>query len=220
VVPLPADDPGVAPDGSPVEVFRRLGAGPAPAYVHAAVESGASILDLGCGAGRLARALVALGHRVVGVDESPEMLATAGDLETVAADIGVVDLGRRFGGVVLASYLVNHPTRAGLFLATAVRHLATGGAVIVQRYDPSWARTPMGDTVVEGDVAISVAPPAVAGDRLALDVTYVVDGHRWVQHVDALVLDDADLDLLAAGAGLRVEGWLDEFRTWVKLGRR
>jgi SAM-dependent methyltransferase len=36
-------------------------------------------LDVGCGEGRLARDLVALGHEVVGVDASPTMLAAARD---------------------------------------------------------------------------------------------------------------------------------------------
>jgi SAM-dependent methyltransferase len=46
-----------------------------PEVVHAAIPAGASILELGAGAGRVTRRLVELGHPVVAVDESPEMLA-------------------------------------------------------------------------------------------------------------------------------------------------
>jgi ubiquinone/menaquinone biosynthesis C-methylase UbiE len=40
-------------------------------------KAGAAVLDLGCGTGRVARALAAAGHRVTGVDGSPAMLARA-----------------------------------------------------------------------------------------------------------------------------------------------
>jgi SAM-dependent methyltransferase len=63
-----------APDGSPVEVYLRLPPGEEPGIVHAAVPEGAAVLELGCGAGRLTRALLAFGHPVVAVDQSPEML--------------------------------------------------------------------------------------------------------------------------------------------------
>ena len=68
--------PGViTPDGCAVEFYARMTARGEPAIVHAATGPGASILELGCGAGRVTHPLVALGHPVVAVDESPDMLA-------------------------------------------------------------------------------------------------------------------------------------------------
>jgi 2-polyprenyl-3-methyl-5-hydroxy-6-metoxy-1,4-benzoquinol methylase len=66
----------IAPDGSPVRLYRRL----APrtedaALIHGILPAGASVLDLGCGTGRLAEPLAELGHPVTGVDNEPEMLA-------------------------------------------------------------------------------------------------------------------------------------------------
>ena len=61
---------GVAPDGSPVGLYARLpelGEGEA---VAAALPAGASVLELGCGTGRITRQLVRLGHRVTAVHES------------------------------------------------------------------------------------------------------------------------------------------------------
>jgi predicted RNA methylase len=56
-----------------------------PEIVHAAAGSPrASVLELGAGTGRIADALAALGHPVVAVDESPEMLAHIRNAETVA----------------------------------------------------------------------------------------------------------------------------------------
>ena len=65
----------MAPDGSPVELFARLPAGSVPQLIHDAIPPGASILELGAGAGRITHPLIGLGHEVVAVDESPEMLA-------------------------------------------------------------------------------------------------------------------------------------------------
>ena len=93
----------IAPDGSPVEVYLRLPPGDEPDIIHAAVPEGAAILELGCGAGRLTRTLVALGHPVVAVDESPEMLSHIRGAEAVLADIETLELKRQFAVVLLAS---------------------------------------------------------------------------------------------------------------------
>jgi SAM-dependent methyltransferase len=90
-----------------------------PAIVHAATGPGASILELGCGAGRVTHPLVALGHPVVAVDESADMLAHVRGAETVCARIEDLALGRRFDLVLLASHLINSdpPTRAAFLAA-------------------------------------------------------------------------------------------------------
>ncbi len=46
-----------------------------PQIIHAQLGTGARILDLGCGTGRIAAPLVEFGHAVAGVDDSPGMLA-------------------------------------------------------------------------------------------------------------------------------------------------
>ncbi len=43
--------------------------------------AGASTLEIGCGEGRVARSLVAHGHRVTGVDASPSLIRAAQDLD-------------------------------------------------------------------------------------------------------------------------------------------
>ncbi len=207
----------VAPDGSPIEVFRRLPPGPAPRYVASAVPPGAALLELGCGAGRLTRALVARGYRVVAVDQSPEMLRHVEGAEVVCADVDGLDLGRTFDGVVLASYLVNHPSRGPAYLQTCRRHVAAGGAVVVQRYDPGWAREAAPGEALVGDVRVEVVKATVDGDVLAATVAYAVGGRRWEQEVTARILDDAGIDRVAREAGLAVDRWLDEFRTWARL---
>ncbi|HZD38445.1 MAG TPA: class I SAM-dependent methyltransferase, partial [Actinomycetes bacterium] len=104
------EGPGaITPDGCAVEFYATLTPGQEPAIVHQAIPQGASILELGAGAGRVTHPLLALGHPVVAVDESPEMLERIRGAETVLARIEDLDLGRRFDAVLFASYLVNVP---------------------------------------------------------------------------------------------------------------
>jgi ubiquinone/menaquinone biosynthesis C-methylase UbiE len=98
-------------------------------------------LDAACGTGRHTAQLVARGHRVVGVDASPEMLAKArarvpdadfrlGDLRRLPVDAASVDL------VVCALALTHVPD-----LAPAVDELARvlrpGGRLVLSDFHPT-----------------------------------------------------------------------------------
>jgi SAM-dependent methyltransferase len=210
----------VAPDGSPVEVFAALPAGPGAGYVLAALGPVSEVLELGCGAGRLTRALAAAGHRVVAVDESAAMLARVGDAgERVLADAASLDLGRTFDAVVLASYLVNHRTRGAAFLASAARHVRVGGRVVVQRYDPLWACVGEPGEAKVGPATITVRRIAGHGTWFDATVAYALGDRQWEQEVEAAVVDDRGLDALATSVGLAFTAWLDAHRTWAVLTR-
>lgn len=62
------DDEQVAPDGSPVALYLAMPPHDALELVTEQVPPGGSVLDLGCGVGRLANPLAARGATVVGVD--------------------------------------------------------------------------------------------------------------------------------------------------------
>jgi 2-polyprenyl-3-methyl-5-hydroxy-6-metoxy-1,4-benzoquinol methylase len=119
------------PDGSPVDLYLLFPPAGEAERVHAAIDEGATVLDLGCGVGRIAHELIDLGHPVVAVDESREMLAHVRGAETVQAPIEDLDLGRRFPCVLLASHLVNtaDAKRRRAFLETCARHVAGDGVV-------------------------------------------------------------------------------------------
>jgi SAM-dependent methyltransferase len=95
-----------------------------------------SVLDAGCGTGRVAHELDRRGVDVVGVDADASMITAARrrrpDLAWVIADLGDLELGRTFDVVVMAG---NVPlftpagTQAAL-VAGCARHLAPGGAVV------------------------------------------------------------------------------------------
>jgi SAM-dependent methyltransferase len=95
-----------------------------------------SVLDAGCGTGRVARELVARGLEVVGVDIDPGMLATARrkapDLDWHLGDLASVDLGRTFDAVLLAGnvMLFLAPGTEGAVVANLARHLSAGGLLI------------------------------------------------------------------------------------------
>jgi SAM-dependent methyltransferase len=95
-----------------------------------------TVLDAGCGSGRVAIELARHGIEVVGVDVDPSMLnearRRAPDLAWVEADLTELDLGRRFDVVLLAGNvpLFARPgTQASLVRACA-RHVAAGGALV------------------------------------------------------------------------------------------
>ena len=106
-------------DGCAVEFYARLPTMGEPEIVHAAVPPGASILELGCGTGRILRPVAALGHPVTGADDSLDMLARSPDLPTECSPIQTLRLDRGFDVVLLASTMINADpvTRQG-FLAT------------------------------------------------------------------------------------------------------
>ena len=212
---------GVAPDGSPVEVYRLLPAMGEPELIHAAVPGGATILELGCGAGRVTAGLVALGHAVTGVDESPAMLEAAAvrapDARFVQARLEDLDLGEQFDAVVLASHLVNDEAhQRSAYLAAAKRHVAPTGSLLVEAYPPGteWPGS-IGQPHDIGAVRMTVTRAIVDGSRLTACVRYEVPGASWDQPFEAELLDEAGLRATLADAGFAFERWLDPRRGWL-----
>jgi SAM-dependent methyltransferase len=203
----------VAPDGSPVAFYRRLPATGEPELIHAVLPAGATVLDLGCGPGRIAGPLAALGHAVTGVDDGAGMIdALPPGVEGVVGDARTVRLGRRFGAVLLASHLVNDPGPGGgaAFLATAEAHLAPDGVVVGETYPPGWdAAAGVGRISRLGDAEIELLSATLVGDLLEAEVRYGVDGMTWTQPFTARVLDEPALAALITAAGLRFGRWLD-----------
>src|SRR3977135_3095785 len=68
---------GSSPRGMPGGGLRLLPAAGEPEIIHAARPARPTVLDLGGGNGRIAHALLDLGHPVVAVDDSPHMLSVA-----------------------------------------------------------------------------------------------------------------------------------------------
>src|SRR5262249_50878137 len=137
-----ADGPaGVAPDGSPVAIYRALPPAGEAERIHAAVPPGADLLELGSGTGRVTVGLVRLRPRLPAVARWGAMLAALpvdAAIEPVQSDIEDLALGRRFAGVVAASHLLNtEPPLVDAFVGAARRHVAPDGAVVAEVYPPA-----------------------------------------------------------------------------------
>ena len=190
-----------------------------PEIVHAAIPAGASVLELGAGAGRMTARLVELGHPVVAVDESAEMLAHVRGAETVQARIQDPALGRRLDAVLLASHLVNTPDRglrAG-FLRACRDHVRDGGHVLVQRHPPAFIDEASEGERTTGGVTFRLRDLDHPGPGLlAATAEYQVGERVWTQRFTTERLDNRALAAALAGAGLAVDAYLTGDGSWVR----
>jgi len=207
---------GTAPDGSPVALYARLPALGEPELIHAAIPPGAEILELGAGAGRVTHELVALGHRVVAVDNSAEMLALVRGAEIVQANIETLDLGRRFPVVLLASNFVNHPETAKRreLLTCCARHVERDGRVLIQGFPRDWE--PDTEWSELGGVRLRLRAYEVDGNVVTGEMEYEVDGERLVHSFESRLLDDDELDVDLHSVGLRRARVLDDRGSWIE----
>jgi SAM-dependent methyltransferase len=190
-----------------------------PEIIHAAIPAGASILELGAGAGRMTARLVELGHPVVAVDESAEMLAHVRGAETVQARVQDLALGRRLDAVLVASHLVNTPNRdlrAG-FLRACREHVRDGGHVLVQRHPPAFIDEAAEGERTTGGVTFRLRDLDRPGPGvLAATAEYQVGERVWTQRFTTERLDDGALAAALAGAGLAVDAYLTGDGSWVR----
>ncbi|MEM9459847.1 MAG: class I SAM-dependent methyltransferase [Myxococcota bacterium] len=112
-------------------------------------QNASSVLELGCGYGRVVAALAAPARQVVGVDNDPDRLAMAAKtvatlapdhragVELVEGDMRTVDLGHRFDRILLpfgGLYCLLDDADLHATLTTVARHLAPGGRVGLDVY--------------------------------------------------------------------------------------
>jgi len=95
-----------------------------------------SVLDAGCGTGRVGRELARRGLDVTGVDIDEEMLDTARrkapDVDWRLGDLAMIDLGREFDAIVMAGNVMIFltPGTERAVVENMARHLAPGGLLI------------------------------------------------------------------------------------------
>lgn len=95
-----------------------------------------SVVDAGCGTGRVALELARRGLDVVGVDVNASMLAAARnrgpEIEFILADLATMQLGRSFEVVVMAGNVLLFTPQGTerSVIAGCARHLSPGGALV------------------------------------------------------------------------------------------
>jgi SAM-dependent methyltransferase len=210
----------ITPDGCAVDFYAMLSAGREPEIIHAAAgHPAAPILELGSGTGRVTGALTALGHRVVAVDESPEMLAHITTAETVCASIEDLALGERFDVVLLGSHLINVPDERDRqeLLRACARHVSATGCVIIEQHAPGWFAGAE-ETESESDgITFRLRGIGRPGpDLLTATVEYEAGDRLWTQSFTALRLSEDRLTRTLADAGLAFDRYLTDDHSWLR----
>jgi SAM-dependent methyltransferase len=201
----------IAPDGSPVQVYERLPELGEAGYVEHVLPPPATLLELGCGVGRVTAQLVAQGYTVTAVDESPEMLARVRGAETVRARIEEIDLGRRFDAALLFSNLFSvEAAQRRAFLAACLRH---SSQLVVETLPLAW-EPQEGESRI-GDVVSRLRIRAVRAGIVHGAVDYEVAGRTWTHEFAMRVFEDEhELGSALAESGWAFERWLDGERGW------
>ena len=204
-------------------------------YRELALLRGPTVLELGCGTGRVAVALAEEGLEVVGADSSPAMLAVAREragtlpVTLIEGDMRKLDLERRFESVLIplgGLQLVATAEEVVDVLTTVARHLAPGGLAVIDIEAPHpddlapgprplvehWTRPSAGGAVTK-IVAVEGRPSL--GLRLVTwhyDVQPAEGPFRRLTHEFALrVITAGELELAARLAGLTVTGWYGDY---------
>jgi len=210
----------ITPDGCAVDLYALLSARGEAEIIHdAAGDPSASVLELGAGTGRVTGPLTALGHRVVAVDESPEMLARITTARTVCSRIEDLALDERFDVVLLASHLINVPgdrERRSLLVACA-RHVSPDGCVIIEQHEPEWFET-AAESESEADGIVfrlrDISRPAP--ELLSATVEYQAGERIWTQAFTTRRLGTDQLRAALAEAGLAFDRYLSADRAWLR----
>jgi SAM-dependent methyltransferase len=117
-------------------------------------------LDAACGTGRYAEFLAARGHRVIGVDSSPDMLARARERvpggEFHLGELNRLPLPDDSVDVIVCTLALNHVQHLEPVLAEFARVLRPGGDLVISDAHPVWSA--LGPAGVKG--------PWTAGRRL------------------------------------------------------
>jgi SAM-dependent methyltransferase len=199
-------------DGCAVEVYLKLPYRGELELLAAHLSPHCTILELGCGTGRLTRRLLEAGHAVVAVDNSEEMLRHVPDAATtVCSDIEALNLARTFDVVLYASNLINtaDDSMRRAQLDTCRRHLAPGGKLLFQRFDPAWiSAVEPGPVPSMGEVDIAIERVVRRGPVIDMSVRYAIAEAEWRHHFTARPLDDEEVRLELRAAGFGELSWI------------
>jgi SAM-dependent methyltransferase len=145
-----------------------------------------SVLDGGCGTGRVAIELARRGVDVVGTDLDLDMIglarAKAPELTWVHADLSELDLPTRFDAVVLAGNVIPYVAgdRRQAVVVTCARHLAPSGRLITGfQLQEGWPSLADYDRWCESaDITLEARYATWDHDPFTGTDTYAVSVHR------------------------------------------
>ena len=170
------------------------------AFFSLVPEAGAATLEVGCGEGRVARDLVARGHRVTGLDASPTLLSAAAEADAAsryvlgrAEDLPFAD--GAFDLVVAYNSLMDVEDMP-VAVREAARVLAPGGRLCACITHPmqdaaSWDQDDPQAPLVITEAYVEQRRMQVRVERDGLDFTF--DGWCYPLEAYARALEDAGL---------------------------
>jgi SAM-dependent methyltransferase len=181
-------------DSVPIYVTRR----DVQFYVDEAVDAGESVLEVGCGTGRILLPIARSGRTIHGLDASPAMLdrcraklqqepkAVQRRVTLDRGDARAFDLGRQFDLVIAPFRVLQHLTTFDdqlEFLASAARHLKPGGRLAFDVFNPNFAALTSADGVEREDTPETTLP-----DGRTFRRTGRVAKVRWIDQVSEVEL--------------------------------
>jgi len=137
----------------------------------------------------------------------------------VESDIEDLRLGKAFETVLLASCLINQPsgsTRTSL-MATARRHVARDGQLLVERHDPDWLKTAqVGPVGCAKGVEIFVEAVRQVGPTIEMTLRYEMANQAWHHSFRVSPLSESEIEELFSEAGFHSCEWFGEKSRWIR----
>ncbi len=206
----------ITDDGCAVDLYLQLPYRGEVELIEDEIPAGASILEMGCGVGRITKQLLARGHRVTAVDNSPDMLVhVPSGARTICSDIETLDQSESYDVALLASCLINVPVSAVRLeqLNACRRHLGAGGRLILERYDPTWlSNVRAGHLGATGNIEMWLDEISRSGTTVEMCLRYQCGANQWRHYFSASILEDQEIDLCLAQAGFAPVRWIN--RSW------
>jgi len=219
--------------------YDRDHGGTDPALVRQTVETlselaeGGDILECAIGTGRIALPLLQRGHRVAGIELSPDMVAqmrakpAADQIEVTIGDMTTAEVEGAFALVCLVFNTIDNLTTQDAQVAcfrNAARHLAPGGRFVVETLVPPVQRLPFGETLL----AFDRSPAHWGIDEFDIASQSYSSHHIWRENGTERQVSipfryawPAEMDLMAQIAGLAPEHrWSDWARAQFTLHSR
>jgi SAM-dependent methyltransferase len=214
-------------------------------YVEEARDSGGSVLEVGCGTGRVLLPIARSGRSIDGLDASRQMLdhcraKLRGEPETVQrrvtlheGDARAFDLARQFDLMIAPFRVLQHLTTIDdqlAFLDSAARHLAPGGRLVFDIFNPNFAALVSADGIEREDTPDTALPDGRSFRRAGrvsrvrwidqvseIELIYYISGERGestarrIQSFDMRWFLRAELVHLLARGGFRVRSIYGDF---------
>lgn len=199
-------------------------------YLALAGETPRTVLDMGCGTGRLARALAAGGHRVTGADPADAMLDIARQREGcdavrwVRTDAAGLSLETRFDLVILTGHVFQvflEDAEVRTALRVLSRHLAPGGRLAFETRNPAvreWEEWTPAETHERlevpdlGTVDVHYDIASVSGGLVTFETHFrFADGAHVVAPSTLRFMDQSALAAFLAEAGFTEVVWYGDW---------